>query len=138
MEPTSKLGNIVSSVWFLILVAVTVVGAGVGTAFMLVNKRTTSSTSVSSDIVDTGKVVGLKDSKAFPDSAQGVLEAGGINGEGTHKLIREGGPSQTAYLVSSVVDLDEFTGKKIEVWGQTMDGNKAGWLMDVGLVKILE
>ena len=61
-----------------------------------------------------------------------------VNGEGTHKLIRDGGPSQTVYLISSVIDMSEFVGKKVQVWGETIDAQKAGWLMDVGRVKILE
>lgn len=85
-----------------------------------------------------GQEFGSKDSGAFPDSAVGILEKGGINGEGTHKLVREGGESQTAYLTSSLVDLDPLVGKKIEVWGETFKAQKAGWLMDVGRVKVLE
>ena len=84
------------------------------------------------------KVVGSKDLSTFKDKAEGVLEKGGINGEGTHKLIREGGPSQTVYLTSSVVDLDQFIGKKVRVWGETFAAQKAGWLMDVGRVEVLE
>jgi len=87
--------------------------------------------------VKTDKVVGSSDSKTFKDSAEGTLEAGGAAAEGSHKLIREGGPSQTAYLVSSVVDLDEFVGKKVRVWGQTMAAKKVSWLMDVGKVELL-
>jgi len=76
--------------------------------------------------------------QAFKDSAEGVLEKGGIDGEGTHHLVREGGPSQTAYLTSSVLDLDLFVGKKIKVEGETFAAQKAGWLMDVGLVTPLK
>lgn len=83
-----------------------------------------------------GKSVGSGDSKTFKDSAEGTLEAGGLNGEGTHKLIREGGPSQTVYLISSVVDLDSFVGKKVKVWGETQAAKKAAWLMDVGKVEM--
>jgi hypothetical protein len=41
------------------------------------------------------------------------------------------------YLTSSTVDLSPFVGKKVRVWGQTFTGQKAGWLMDVGLVEVL-
>ncbi len=85
----------------------------------------------------TDKVVGITDTKTFKDSAEGVIEKGGMDGEGTHKLIREGGPSQTAYLISSVVDMDEYAGKKVRVWGQTMAAKKASWLMDVGKIELL-
>jgi hypothetical protein len=81
---------------------------------------------------------GLADEKAFPDTAQGVLGDGGINGEGTHNLVRDGGPSQTVYLTSTVIDLSSFIGKKVQVWGQTNKGRKTAWLMDVGKIKVIE
>lgn len=77
---------------------------------------------------------GTTDTRVFKDSAEGVIEKGGIDGEGTHKLIREGGPSQTAYLISTTVDLDQFVGKKVKVQGQTVSAKKAAWLMDVGKI----
>lgn len=86
----------------------------------------------------SGKEVGSSNLKTFKDTATGVLEKGGIDGEGSHQLVREGGPSQTAYLTSSVIDLDAFVGKKVQVWGETFSAQKAGWLMDVGRVKILD
>ena len=85
-----------------------------------------------------GDVVGSGDEKTFRDRAVGVLDRGGIDGEGSHRLDREGGESKTVYLTSSVVDLDQFVGHKIEVWGETFAAQKAGWLMDVGRVKIVE
>ncbi len=77
-------------------------------------------------------------SKNFSDSAIGVIKSGGVNNEGTHTLEREGGVSQNAALTSSVVDLDLFIGKKVEVKGETNDSTKASWFMDVGSIKILE
>lgn len=85
-----------------------------------------------------GKEAGLNDTATFRDKAEGVLEKGGIDGEGTHHLVREGGPSQNASLTSSVIDLSQFVGKKVEVWGETNKAQKAGWLMDVGKIKVLE
>lgn len=85
-----------------------------------------------------GDVVGSADEKTFRDQAVGVLDRGGIDGEGSHRLDREGGESQTVYLTSSVVDLNQFVGHKVEVWGETFAAQKAGWLMDVGRVKIVE
>ena len=83
-------------------------------------------------------VVGSKDTKTFRDNAEGTLEKGGVDGEGTHKLIREGGESQTVYLTSSVLDMNEFIGKKVRVWGETFAARQAGWFMDVGRVEVLE
>lgn len=90
------------------------------------------------EVGEGGKTVGIDDTKTFRDQAEGVLEEGGIDGEGTHHLLRDGGPSQNVYLTSSIVDLNQFTGKKVEVWGETNKAQKAGWLMDVGKIKVLE
>jgi len=76
--------------------------------------------------------------KTFTDTATGVLVKGGINGEGTHTLQREGGKSQYAALTSSTADLDLFVGKKVEIKGETNASTKAGWFLDVGIIKILE
>jgi len=39
--------------------------------------------------------------------------------------------------MSSIVDLDQFTNKKVKVWGQTMQAEKASWLMDIGKIELL-
>ncbi len=99
--------------------------------------RSTTTAGVTTD--STGaKVIGTTDTKTFSDSATGTLVVGGLSGEGTHHLERPGGISQTVYLISSIVDLEEFLGKKVEVGGQTIDAQHVGWLMDVGRVKIVE
>lgn len=92
----------------------------------------------SAAMVNTATEVGSTDTQTFRDSAQGTLESGGLNGEGTHKLVRDGGPNQTVYLISSIVDLDQYSGKKVQVWGETIKAQRAPWLMDVGRLKILE
>jgi hypothetical protein len=86
--------------------------------------------------VKVGDIYGSADEKAFKDSATGVLDKGGFNGEGTHKLVRPGGVSQTVYLTSSVIDLDSLVGSQVTVWGETFKGQKTGWLMDVGRAKV--
>ena len=86
--------------------------------------------------VKVGDIFGSADEKAFNTTATGVLDKGGLNGEGTHKLLRPGGASQTVYLTSSVIDLDQLTGHQVTIWGETFKGQKAGWLMDVGRAKI--
>lgn len=122
------------------LVIVAVMLAGVVTGAFLSNRVKVgqkSEIAAPGAEVKSGEV-GIEDPQTFRDSTEGVLEAGGIDGEGTHHLVRDGGPSQYAYLTSSVVDLDQFVGKRVQVWGQTFSGQKAGWLMDVGRVKILD
>lgn len=117
----------------LALVALLIVGIGLFTGRLLSGKSGSQGAGG-----QVGEEIGSQDTQIFKDTASGVLEKGGLDGDGTHRLLREGGPSQTAYLTSSVIDLDQFVGKKIKVWGKTFQGQKASWLMDVGRVKILE
>jgi hypothetical protein len=119
---------------------IAIIFAGIITGYFLSKKTGSSSAGTASgkDIVNTKTEIGSTDTTTFRDTAQGTLEAGGLNGEGTHKLLRDGGPSKTVYLISSIVDLDAYVGKKIEVWGETLRAQKVGWLMDVGRLKILE
>lgn len=86
---------------------------------------------------DGKKTVGIADKSTFKDKAEGVLKDGGVDGEGNFHLERPGGESQTISLTSSTVDLSEFVGKKVRIWGQSMTPEKAGWFMDVGLVETL-
>lgn len=88
--------------------------------------------------IKQGNIYGSIDERAFRDSTEGMLEKGGLDGEGSHKLIRPGGESQTAYLTSSTLELDQFASKKVKVWGETYKAAKAGWFMDVGRVEVLE
>lgn len=85
-----------------------------------------------------GETYGVEDTKAFTDSAEGELAKGGIDGEGSHHLVRPGGDSQNVYLTSSIIDLDQFVGRKVKVWGQTFQAQKAGWLMDVGRLEVTQ
>lgn len=110
--------------------------AGVMTGYMVSLKTMSVSPTGQTVSTDGGKTFGSTDTKTFSDSAIGVIEKNGIKGEGTHSLIRDGGPSQTACLVSSVLDLDEFAGKKVKVWGNTMDAKSCPWLMDVGRIEL--
>ncbi len=92
---------------------------------------------ISENQIQNGAVFGVPDEKTFKDSTEGVLITGGLEGEGSHTLLREGGISQNVYLTSSVVDLDQFESMQIKVWGETFKGQKAGWLMDVGRVEVV-
>lgn len=87
--------------------------------------------------ISKGDTFGVDDTKAFPDSTEGVVREGGIDGEGEYHLERPGGDSQNVYMTSAAVDLSQFVGKKVKVWGQTNSAQKAGWLMDVGKVQVL-
>jgi hypothetical protein len=83
------------------------------------------------------KTAGIEDLKTFKDQAEGQMEKGGIGGEGSFHLVRPGGESQYVYLTSSTVDLSPYIGKKVRVHGQTIAGQVAGWLMDVGYLEML-
>lgn len=85
----------------------------------------------------SGNIEGTDDLKTFKDTAEGVLQEGGIEGEGQFHLERPGGESQYVYMTSSIVDLSKYKGRKIKVWGQTQKAQRAGWLMDVGRVQVL-
>lgn len=115
---------------------------GVGTGYVLANKNVESSAGIKTikeeGSISKGTVVGSTDTKTFKDLAVGVLEEGGIEGEGQYHLVRPGGDSQNVYLTSSVVDLFPFKKRKIKVWGETNAAKSAGWLMDVGRVELLE
>lgn len=115
---------------------------GIGTGYFLYVKQSNGVLSLNSnsvEVVKTAKEEGLRDSTTFPDTATGILKEndGKITNEGTHVLIR-GDVSQNAYLTSTVVDLSKYVDKNVQVWGQTFKGYKAGWLMDVGRIKIID
>lgn len=134
-----KNNSLFSMKYILILVVVGLLG--IGTGYFV------SGTGASSGITDSvgslssnakkGETYGDGDPEIFTDEAEGVVRKGGIDGEGQYHLERPGGESQNVYMTSSVVDLSEFVGKKVKVWGKTFDGEKAGWLMDVGIVEVL-
>lgn len=125
------------------LIILTIILAGVGTGY-LISKRSSGGISSNklqggAEIVSGPKEAGIKDESTFKDSTEGRLESNsGNGGEGTHKLIRPGGPSKTAYLTSSVVDLNEFEGKCVTVWGETFASQRVAWLMDVGRIKVMD
>jgi len=129
------------------LIILVIIAAGVFTGYFFSKKGSVVSGTTETkqliggvERVQGPKEVGIKDEKAFRDTAQGKIEINdnGDAPEGNHKLLRPGGPSQTAYLTSSVLDLNQFLGKCVQIWGETFAGQKAGWLIDVGRVKLLD
>ena len=113
--------------------------AGIGTGYALSRSKVQGVTvsETGTRMVKTETVVGSLD-ETFSDEAEGILVEGGIEGEGSHHIERDGGPSRYVYITSSVVALDDYVGKKVKVWGETHDAQKAGWLMDVGKLEVLE
>ncbi len=92
---------------------------------------------VNEEEIKPGDIYG-QEINGFRDSAEGVLLKGGIEGEGSHRILRPGGKTQTVYLTSSVIDLNPFVDHKVKVWGETFAAQKANWLMDVGRVEVIE
>lgn len=127
----------------MIVITLLVVLAGVGTGWFLSGSSAAKSGDnqkvvQSEGIVQTDKEAGVADESQYGEPAEGTLLAGGLDGEGTHHLERPGGPTQTVYLTSTVIDLASYENKKVQVWGQTFEGKKAGWFMDVVKIKVME
>lgn len=115
---------------------------GIGTGYLLAQNHTGVKSAATQKNakggVSKGEVYGSDDTKTFKDTTEGVMAAGGIKDEGQFHLTRQGGESQNVYLTSSLVDLSQFVGHKVKVWGQTQKAKYAGWLMDVGKIEVLE
>lgn len=117
-----------------VVIAALVLGSLTG--FILSGKNNNSSP-VSSLVVGKAKNA-QSDNRTFKDFAEGTIKAKappveGEYTEGTHLLIREG--AVPVALTSSVVDLSQYEGKKVKVFGETQKAIKEGWLMDVGKVE---
>jgi hypothetical protein len=150
VEKTSQSDNLVKkfpkrsmkkSLGMLLSVLLIVFG-GIGSGYLLSGAARGSSVEsdtplVSSEAIDSKTEAGVEDESAFPDEADGILVSGGIDGEGTHHLDRGLGESKYVYLTSTVIDLESFVGQNVQVWGQTVTARKAGWLMDVGKIKVV-
>jgi len=137
-----KTGKPVSlGIVFLTLFIIILIAFGVGFLFSKSKSstgNTTTNSATGSTSIVKGTVYGSTDTATFKDMATGTVQMGGINGEGQFHLVRPGGNSQNVYMTSSLVDLSQFVGHKVNVWGQTQTAKTAGWLMDVGKVEVLQ
>lgn len=142
MQPITPQPRVSSSqkIWPYIVGAFLVVILGVGGAWLISAKvlNSGSSSVAAPGVKATSTEAGTLDPNITYDDAEGDLKEGGINGQGTHHLEREGGESHYVYLTSSVVNLNSFVGKKVHVWGQTLASKKAGWLMDVAKIQVVQ
>ena len=140
MEP-KKTGKLpVKIVPFLLLIVL--IGAGIFTGLMFssLNKSKANQKNAISEEELTPEIKENL-SQTFKDEAEGTVEKNDDfdkYAQGPWKLIRAGGESQTAYLTSSVMDLDEFIGKKVKVYGETFGSDQVSWLMEVGKVEVIE
>lgn len=121
----------------LVVAGLVVVLAGVGTGWALAG-ASLAVPAPGVEVVKNPETAGEVDESVFTDTAYGILREGGIEGEGTHYLDTGAGPEKYVYLFSTVLDLTSFVGKKVEVRGQTLAAEKAGWLMDVGSIKEIQ
>lgn len=142
-KPSSNKSLPLFNIGLILVVILFGLGAGWGIARLTPPSASSMSSAKGTKISDqaqlaVGDVFGVEDESTFSDTAEGIIVKGGIKGEGTHHLVRPGGDDQNVYLTSSVVDLDQLVDQKVKVWGQTFTAQTAGWLMDVGKVKILE
>lgn len=122
-----------------IIIAVVVVSFGVFTGLILSSRSKNANTAASASSFEESLPAEQKQSfnQTFRDSAEGVIQKNDSDkyAQGAWKLIRPGGEDQTAYLTSSVIDLDAYIGKKVKVYGETFGSSQVGWLMDVGKVE---
>lgn len=137
IQPTSS-GFSIKVLLIFIVILLLGVGSGYAAAHMkktVVSSGTTANSSGTTGVL-VGATYGSGDTATFKDTAEGVMDKGGIGPDGQYHLVRPGGASQFVYLTSSLVDLSQFIGHKVKVWGQTQKGQEAGWLMDVGKVEV--
>ncbi len=127
-----------------VVVSLLVVIAGVATGWALSNTPSASTSSspegnIAPGAEESATEAGIMDESEFEKEAPiGILTTGSIEGEGTHYLERDAGESKRVYLTSTVLDLQSFEGKKVQVWGNTVASQNAPWLLDVGKIKVIE
>ncbi|MBI2599043.1 hypothetical protein HYW40_02400 [Candidatus Curtissbacteria bacterium] len=125
-----------------VLIIVAVVGAGIASGLVLSSRsknQAIAKASIEEENLTPEQKVSFN--QTFRDQAEGKLEKNDQldkYAQGTHRLIRPGGEDQTAYLTSSVLDLDQYVGKNVKVFGETFGSSQVGWLMDVGKVEVVD
>lgn len=121
-------------------VVVIAVVLGVITGYVIAGKN--SGQQVSAGLTLGAPKTAQSDNRTFRDFADGILRKKPEPAdpseytEGTHFLERAG--AVPVALTSSVVDLSQYEGKKVKVYGETQKALKEGWLMDVGKVEELK
>lgn len=135
IKKASKL-NLQNIMPILIILIVVILGILTG---LVASSRNKSAAQGAQAEEDLPQAVKESFNQTFKDEAEGTIEKNDQldkYAQGTHKLLRPGGEEQTAYLTSSVLDLDQYVGKKVKVFGETFGSSQVGWLMDVGKVEV--
>lgn len=133
---TRPITNIENPTRMVIGVTIAAVILGTLTGYILSTKGSASKTSSFSLIPAK---TAQQDTRTFKDFAEGTIKARPQPSdaseyiEGTHLLVRQG--AVPVALTSSVVDLSQYEGKKVKVYGETQKALKEGWLMDIGKVE---
>ncbi len=124
--------------WAQVLGVVVIVAliAGIGTGYILAQTGGNKFAAVNLSATPKNPT---QDTKTFRDFAEGKIQKRPAPKnpaeyvEGTHLLVRDG--AVPVALTSSVVDLTQFEGKEVKVFGETQKAIEEGWLMDVGMVE---
>jgi len=90
-----------------------------------------------STVLAKGQEVGVNDKNSNRDSAIGLLVKSDDQAKGTYKLMR-GTDALTVYLTSSTMDLGQFVGRGVQVWGETFQRKNIGWFMDAVKLKVIK
>ena len=114
----------------LLTVAIASIILGTLTGYIISNKKTGGM--VGGGVLAPTAKNAQTDNRTFKDFAEGVIKAKPAPA-GTHTLVRDG--ALPVSLTSSVVDLSQYEGKKVKVYGETQKALKEGWLMDIGKVE---
>ena len=123
-----------------VIVILVIISSGIFSGLILASRTKSQDQVKTTSEEDSTESIETHESfnQTFRDEAEGTIEKNDEldkYAQGTHKLIRTGGESQTAYLTSSVLDLDKYNDKKVKVFGETFGSSQVGWLMDVGKVE---
>ena len=122
------------------LILVMAVFSGSATGYILASSKSGSGASTPGQQSQGPVTKANLDNKTFKDFAEGTIQKkpepkkGQDYSEGTHMLVRQS--AVPVALTSSVVDLSQYEGKKVKVFGETQKALKEGWLMDVGKVEV--
>lgn len=136
----SMASNNLNRLFLSIIIASVILGAGAGYFLSRSSSKQGVIHSAAGVVGNTPPKTAQQDTSTFRDFAEGVIQKKPKStqtddySEGTHLLIRDG--AVPVALTSSVVDLSQYEGKKVKVFGETQKALKEGWLMDVGRVEV--
>lgn len=138
-QSTPRMTKFTSPVKIFTIVVVVALLSGISTGFVLANSSSKNNNIANPTGSKEAPKSAAQDNHTFRDFAEGKItkkpEPKNANeySEGTHLLVREN--AVPVALTSSVVDLSQYEGKNVKIYGETQKAIKEGWLMDVGKVE---